>query len=344
MTDIDVPASTAPAVATAADQPSAPFGSVFAPLMALSRFDGETWSDPELTGVGTFALHPGTHALHYGSACFEGLKAHRQPGGDVVPFRSDAHAARLRESARRMCLPVPPAELTTTLIDLTVAAAADDTPLPPGSLYLRPTLLGTDVTIGAAAHPSESAVLYVLACPVGDYLPPRPLTIAVETVTPRTTPQFGVVKAGANYAMALSSVMRARADVGADQVLFAPAGVVEETGASNVVLLDGERLLTPALTDAFLHGVTRDSLLRVARRLGWRVDERDVTVDDCLEWIVRPTAELVLTGTAAVVASVGALVVEGTHHAVGTAGRTPSTDLLRAMLLDIQTGRATFDW
>ena len=71
-------------------------------------------------------------------------------------------------------------------------------------------MLGTDVTIGAAASPSVTAVLYVLACPVGDYLPPRPLTIAVETTTPRTTPQFGVVKAGANYAMALAPIIEAQ--------------------------------------------------------------------------------------------------------------------------------------
>ena len=105
---------------------------------------------------------------------------------------------------------MPPAELVAELIDLAVAANADLTPDTPGALYLRPTLLGTDVTIGAAAAPSASAILYVLACPVGEYLPPRPLTVAVETVTPRTTPQFGVVKTGANYAMALSPIAAAR--------------------------------------------------------------------------------------------------------------------------------------
>ena len=162
-----------------------------------------------------------------------------------------------------------------------MAANADLTPDTPGALYLRPTLLGTDVTIGAAAAPSASAILYVLACPVGEYLPPRPLTVAVETVTPRTTPQFGVVKAGANYAMALSPITTAKERFGADQVLFAPDGTVQETGASNVLLLDGDEVLTPALSDAYLHGVTRDSLLRVAASLGWRVSEREVTVADC---------------------------------------------------------------
>jgi branched-chain amino acid aminotransferase len=324
--------------------PSAPFGSVFGPVMAVARFDGGAWSTPEAVDVESFHLHPGTHALHYGSSCFEGLKAHRHPDSSVRPFRPAAHVARLRQSAARLWLPVPPAELASELIDIAVAANAELTPASPGALYLRPTLLGTDVTIGAAAHPSATAILYVLACPVGDYLPPRRLTLAVETVTPRTTPQFGVVKTGANYAMALAPIMAASADSGADQVLFAPGGVVQETGASNVLLLDGDDVLTPALTDAYLHGVTRDSLLRLAGSLGWGVAEREVTVADCVAWAERPDAEMALTGTAAVVAAVGTLVVDGARHAVGATGTSPRTDHLRRALLDIQAGRTTFEW
>src|SRR4051812_37571140 len=319
--------------------PSAPFGSVFGPVMAGSRFEGGTWSDPDAVDVASFSLPPGPHALHYGSSCFEGLKAHRHPDGSVRPFRTAAHVARLRQSATRLCLPVPPAALLAALIDLAVAENASLTPDPPGALYLRPTLLGTDVTIGAAAAPSATAALFVLACPVGEYLPPGRLTLAVETVTPRTTPQFGVVKTGANYAMALASIMAAREQFAADQVLFAPGGVVQETGASNVLLLDGDDVVTPELSDAYLHGVTRDSLLRLARSLGWSVTERELTVADCVEWAARPGAEVALTGTAAVVAAVGTLVVDGVAHIVGATGTSPRTDQLRATLLDIQAGR-----
>jgi branched-chain amino acid aminotransferase len=329
--------------AAAPAAPAAPFGSVFAPMMAVARFDGVAWSPADTVALEGFALHPGTHALHYGSSCFEGLKAHRQPDGSVRAFRPDAHVGRLRQSAARLLLPVPPAELASDLIERAVAAASELTPDPPGALYVRPTMLGTDVTIGAAAAPSRTAILYVLACPVGEYLPPRPLTVAVETETPRTTPQFGVVKTGANYAMALGPIEAARERFGADQVLFAPGGTVQETGASNVLLIDGDRVLTPALTDAYLHGVTRDSLLRVAASRGWEVIERDVSVADCLQWIASPTAELALTGTAAVVASVGRLVVDGTAHPVGIGG-TARTDALRTALVDIQTGRAAFVW
>ena len=331
---------------TIEDRPAAPptgaFGTTFGPLMAVATFEAGAWSAAEVVALDTFSLHPGTHALHYGSSCFEGLKAHRQPDGSVRSFRADAHVERFRQSAARLRLPVPPPTLAAELIDRAVEANGELTPEPPGSLYIRPTLLGTDVTIGAAAHPSSSAVAYVIVCPVGDYLPPRPLTIAVETETPRTTPQFGVVKTGANYAMALPVIEAARNEHGADQVLFAPDGVLQETGASNVMLLDGERLLTPALTEAFLHGVTRDSLLQVACALGWEVEERDVTLDDCLEWIARPGAELILTGTAAVIATVGTLVVDGAHHPVGTPGSNPSAGELRDRLVAIQTGRTEF--
>lgn len=291
-------------------------------------------------------MHPGAHALHYGSACFEGLKAHRQADGSVRPFRPEAHVARLRQSAERLSLPVPPVALIAEMFDLAVAECEELVPDPPGSLYLRPTLLGTDESVGKATVPSDSAVFYVLGCPVGEYLPPRPVVLAVETAMPRTTPQFGVVKAGANYAMALTPTINARLRDGADQVLFAPGGVLQETGASNIVFLDSRRLLTPALTDAYLHGVTRDSLLRLARARDWTVEERDVTVDDALAWIASPTAEVALTGTAAIVAPVGTIVVDGVRHEVGSssAGVHPGTDELRQALVEIQTGRASFDW
>ncbi len=320
---------------------TAPFGTVFGEVMSVARVDDNGWTEPSLEALTSFTMHPGTHALHYGSSCFEGLKAHRTVDGGIRAFRPDKHAARLQQSCGRLLLPAPSTGLVTELIDMAVRANAAITPPAPGSLYLRPTMLGTDVTIGAAAYPSHSAILYVLACPVGDYLPPRPLTIVVETEVPRTTPQFGVVKTGANYAMALGRIDQARRQHQADQVLFAPGGVVQETGAANVVLLDGEHLITPELTDAFLHGVTRDSLLQVARAMGWKVEERTITVDDCIEWAQRPGAEVGLTGTAAVIAQVGTLVVGDRRIELAT---QPDSKLveLRRTLGEIQTGARPF--
>ena len=211
-------------------------------------------------------------------------------------FRADAHGARLRQSAARLCLPVPPAELVAELIDLAVAANADLTPDTPGALYLRPTLLGTDVTIGAAAAPSATAILYVLACPVGEYLPPRPLTVAVETVTPRTTPQFGVVKTGANYAMALSPIAAAQGALrrrpGAVRAgrHGAGDGRVERPAARRRrrAHAGADRRL-PARRDAGLAAARR------RRRAAGASPSATVTVADVVEWIARPGAELALT-------------------------------------------------
>lgn len=336
-------ATTSDPSAIIAAAATAPFGTVFGEVMSVSRGDDHGWSEPTIEALSSFTMHPGMHALHYGSSCFEGLKAHRTVDGAIRPFRADKHAARLQQSAGRLLLPVPPIELTTRLIDMAVEANGAVTPPAPGSLYLRPTLLGTDVTIGAAAHPSHSAILYVLACPVGNYLPPRPLTIVVETEIPRTTPQFGVVKTGANYAMALGSIDRAHREHQADQVLFAPGGLVQETGAANVVLVDGDTFVTPELTNAFLHGVTRDSLLQVARSLGWKVEERTLTVDDVVEWASRPTAEIGLMGTAAVIAQVGTLVVG--DRRIELSPQEPSKLVeLRRTLGEIQTGARAFDF
>lgn len=336
--------TSAAADVTGGEPAPAKFGTVFGERMAIASFGPTGWAPMSVVETDSVSFGPATHALHYASACFEGLKAHRRPDGSVRSFRADRHVERMRQSADRLCLPVPPTDLLSEMIAETVAVNADITPSPPGALYLRPTLIGTDHDIGAAATPSAGALLYVLASPVGEYLPPRALRILVETDGARTTPQFGVVKTGANYAMALSVIRAARDEHGADQVLFAPDGVIEETGASNIVFLDGERLISPALTDAFLHGVTRDSLLRLARDRGWQVEEREVTVDEIVELIDRPTAEVALSGTAAVLASVGELVVRGEVLSVGTAGQSPRTDELRSALTDIQTGRVSVDW
>ena len=149
-----------------------------------------------------------------------------------------------------------------------VAANADEVPEPPGSLYIRPTYVGAGADIGAAAHPAPSALLFVLNSPVGDYFKGgiRPLTLHLEKSAPRTVPQFGMVKCAANYAMALGSTMDAMAgNEAVDQVLFATDGDITETGASNFFLGDDERIITRHLDESFLHGVTRDSVIQLAR-------------------------------------------------------------------------------
>jgi len=349
-----VTASTAPAEPGVPAEPGAPpveepaaapaFGSVPAPTMVRSDVIGGVFGTLQAVPTAPLAIHPFAHALHYGSACFEGLKAHRGRDGVVRLFRPERHVARMRRTAELLCLPVPPEGLLAEAIRAAVAANLDAAPAAPGALYLRPMLLGMDPNIGAAAAPSEDALLLVLVSPVGDYFAggSRALKLLVETELPRTTPQFGEAKAGANYVMALGVTRRARAEHGADQVLFAPGGDVQETGAANFLLIDDERIVTRALDSSFLHGITRDSVLQLARDLGYRVEERDIHVDEVLAW----RGEAALAGTAAVLSSVGTLVHEGREVTIGAGEVGPNTVRLREALLAIQRAEVPdpHDW
>lgn len=318
------------------------FGTVVADHMVVSRTAGGVFARWQVEPVAPLSLHPATHALHYGSACFEGLKAHRGPDGQVRVFRASDHAARMRASADTLCLPVPETDLIVEMIRAAVQANLEQVPHLPGALYVRPTLLGVDTNIGAATTPSSEALLYVIASPVGDYFDSsRALIVEVETRLPRSTPQFGQVKTGANYAMALGVTMRARA-AGADQVLFAPDGDVQETGASNFMLLDNTRLVTKPLDGSFLAGVTRDSVLTLARELGYRIEERDINIDELFTWAA--VGEAALMGTAAVLAGVGAFIHDGNTIQVGHGGVGPNTQRLRQALIAVQRGQAPDKW
>jgi len=322
--------------------PTAPFGTLFTAQMSHVRYEDGAWGEPVLGPVQPFSFHPAAHVLHYGSACFEGLKAHRGLDNVVRIFRSASHVARMRQSADVLCLPVPPAEMLDTMIRDVTRASEAEVPAAPGSLYLRPTLVGTEENVGAAAAPSTSALLFVLAGPVGDYFSGgiRPLSLDIEIVQPRTTPTFGSVKSGANYVMALRPTLQAKKKLGVDQVLFAPGGLVQETGAANFMLIDAQRVITPALNDTFLHGVTRDSLLRLAADMGYVVEERDVTVEEVLDWARRPDAEAALSGTAAVLSPVGKLMFQGEAVTVGSGDIGEHSMRLRKALTDLHVGAA----
>ncbi|MBT5139454.1 MAG: branched-chain-amino-acid transaminase [Acidimicrobiaceae bacterium] len=326
----------------AADPFTAPFGTLFGDKITIARM--EAGDDYRYSGsaepMENFSLHPATHALHYGSTCFEGMKAFRQNDGSLAIFRLDDHVRRLAQTVAQLHMSVPDVALVKTMIIDAAEANASHTPDAPGSLYLRPTLLGMQINIGAAATPSDSAMFYVFASPVGDYFAGgvRPLTIHVETNTPRTTPQFGRAKAGANYAMALGPTLDAKAAHGADQVLFASGGDVTETGAANFFLVDNDRVITRELDDSFLHGVTRSSVLALAVDLGYGVEERRISLDELREWASR--GEAFLSGTAAIIAPVGTLNLEGDTVTFGDGQPGPNTLRLRDALTDIQVGAA----
>jgi branched-chain amino acid aminotransferase len=311
--------------------------------MAVATYQGGRWSPSEIKPVAPVELSPAAHVLHYASTCFEGFKAFRRADGTIHIFRMDRHIQRMRQSARQLVLPEPDAAQLADMVRAVIHRSRDAVPEAPGALYLRPILFGTTANIGAAATPTTEASLIVLASPVWDYFSGgmKALRILVDDENTRSAAQMGMVKTGGNYAAALGPTLSARAKYQVDQVLFCPGGQVQETGAANFVLIRDGELLTRGLDTTFLHGVTRDSLLTLARDLGNKVSERTFDVKEMLEWV--KTGEATLTGTAAVLAGVGTLIYRGTEHRVGNGDVGPLTRALRAQLVAIQQGEAADD-
>ena len=318
-----------------------PFGTEFCDRFAIVRYADGAWSAPSVEPLAPLSLHPAAHVFHYASTCFEGFKAYRWSDGKGRIFRLHDHVARMQRSAESLRLPIPDADLLAGMVIDVVHQNLAEIPEPPASLYLRPTLIGTLQNIGAAAAPSHEAILFVLASPVGDYFASgaAALKLLVEDKRARTTEQLGSTKTGGNYAAALGPTMDAKAKYGVDQVLFCPDGDVQETGAANFLLISDDEILTKALDSSFLHGMTRDSILKLGAELGYKISERDFTVEELLDKV--STYEACLSGTAATLSPVGALVYNGKEIPVRDGQPGPNRAKLQKALQDIQYGLTT---
>ena len=326
--------------------PRPAFGSLLTDTMAVATYSNGQWSDHEVRKTGPIEISPAAHVLHYSSTCFEGFKAYKWADGSVNVFRMSSHIERMCQSARSLALPEPDPDQLETMITTVIDRVRDQVPDAPGALYMRPILFGTTPNIGAAANPPRELMLIVLASPVWDYFSGgmKALKIYVETEATRCASHLGMVKTGGNYAAAMGPTLAARQKYGVDQVLFCPGGEVQETGAANFLLIREGKIMTRSLDATFLHGVTRDSLLRMAPRLGYQVEERVFTVEEMLDWA--KDGEAALSGTAAVLAGVGMLVRDGREHRVGSGDVGPHTKRLRAALVGIQQGEVpdTHGW
>ena len=322
------------------------FGTEFCDQFAIARYADGAWGEASVQPTAPIPMHPAAHVLHYASSCFEGFKAYRWSDGKGRIFRLHDHVARMQRSAKSLRLPIPDADMMAQMVIDAVHANIDAIPEPPASLYLRPTLVGTLENIGAAAAPSSEALLYILCSPVGDYFAggAAALKLLVEDERWRTTEQLGSTKTGGNYAAALGPTLDAKEKYGTDQVLFCPGGDVQETGAANFLLISDDEILTKSLDTTFLHGMTRDSTLKLGAEMGYKITERPFTVDELLEKV--KTWEACLSGTAATLSPVGTLVYHGEEILVRDGQPGPNRKKLQTALQDIQYGNRedTHDW
>jgi len=316
------------------------FGTEFCDHFSIARYSDGAWQASNIIPLAPLPMHPAAHIFHYASTCFEGFKAYRWQDGKARIFRLSDHVARMQKSAASLRLPVPDADLLSGMVTDLVGHHVGDIPEPPSSLYLRPTLIGTLENIGAAAAPSTEATLFVLASPVGDYFAggAKALKLLVDDQRARSTEQLGSTKTGGNYAAALGPTLEAKEKYGVDQVLFCPDGDVQETGAANFLLISDDEIITKPLDTTFLHGMTRDSILKLGAETGYKVNERNFTVAELIDGVSR--FEAVLSGTAACLSPVGALVYKGEEIAVRDGKPGPNAAKLQKALQDVQYGLA----
>ncbi|MGQ7297461.1 branched-chain amino acid aminotransferase [Quadrisphaera sp. KR29] len=306
------------------------------------------WGQARVEPYGPLLLDPSAAVLHYAQEVFEGMKAYRWADGSVWTFRPQANAARFARSARRLALPeLPEADF---LASLEALVSADEAWVPTGgetSLYLRPFMFASEAFLGV--RPAATVDYLVIASPAGSYFTsgPRPVKLLVSrTYTRAAAGGTGAAKCGGNYAASLLAQQEAYA-AGCDQVVFLDAAEqrwVEELGGMNVFLVTADgRLLTPELTGSILEGVTRDSILEIARDLGLQPVEQRIALDDWLAMAAGgEVTEAFACGTAAVVTPIGSFVDGGDTKPAAAeadvAGKV--TEAVRSTLLDVQYGRA----
>ncbi|MFI9625672.1 branched-chain amino acid aminotransferase [Streptomyces sp. NPDC052042] len=329
------------------------FGRYFTDHMVTIRWtEGRGWHDGQLVPYGPLSLDPATTVLHYAQEIFEGLKAYRRPDGGVATFRPDANARRFQASARRLAMPELPVETFIEACDVLVQQDKAWVPAHGGeeSLYLRPFMIATEVGLGV--KPANEYLFVVIASPAGAYFPGgvKPVSIWLSENRVRAVPGgMGDAKTGGNYAASLLAQAEA-GEKGCDQVAYLDAVEhkwVEELGGMNLYFVYGDKIVTPALTGSLLAGVTRDSLLTVARDLGYASEEGRISIDQWREDTANGTlTEVFACGTAAVITPVGTVKCAGGEWTQGDGGAGEVTLKLRERLLDIQRGVAedTHGW
>jgi len=335
-----------------ADESALGFGRIFTDHMFIMDYEeGRGWHDARVVPYAPFAIDPAAMVLHYGQEIFEGMKCYRRADGGLQLFRPMDNFARMTRSAQRMCMPALDEETAMEGLKKLIELDQDWVPHRDGtSLYIRPTMISMDVGLGV--HASKTYRFFIILSPVGAYYKEglKPVSIYVEDEYVRAVRGgVGFTKCAGNYAASILAGDIAEKK-GYSQVLWLD-GVeqryVEEVGSMNMMFAYGTHIVTPKLNGSILPGITRDSILKLARKLGYQADEERLDIHQIFaDAKSGKMTEAFGTGTAAVISPVGVLAMKDEKVTLGDGGIGPLAQKLYDTLTGIQYGRLEdpFGW
>lgn len=316
------------------------FGKHISDHMIVADWNKGGWSDPKVVPYGELRMSPSILALHYGQAVFEGMKAFHMKDGTINIFRPQKHHDRFNKSLVRMCMPTIPYEMFMMSLRALIEVDKDWVPTGEGSaLYIRPLVFASEARLGVKV--SDQYKFVILTSPVGPYYS-KPLRLKIEEHFTRTAEGgTGFAKCAGNYGGAFYPTQLAKQE-GFDQVLWTDHKehqYVDEVGMMNVMFVLDGTLVTPELNSAILDGVTRDSILKIAKEMGLKVEERRVSLDELEQaFINKSITEAFGAGTAAVVAPVAIINFHGTDHHLPPIDAGSIQLKMKHALLEIRTG------
>ncbi|MET4082320.1 branched-chain amino acid aminotransferase [Pedobacter sp. UYP30] len=333
---------------TTTDFSELPFGKVFSDHMFTADFEGGHWTNFQIMPYGPIAMSPAISALHYGQAIFEGLKAYRLPDGRISVFRADKNFERFNKSASRMSMATVPENIFMEGLAALVKLDERWVPAQDGyALYIRPVMFATDPYLGVRA--SESYKFALLTTPTGPYYS-NALKIKIETEYTRADDGgVGFAKTAGNYGRSLYPFEQAK-EQGFDQLIWTDANTheyIEEAGTANLLFVIDGKLITPSIRSTVLDGVTRDTILTLAKDEGIEVEERRVSVKEVIEGIEKGTlTEAFAAGTAATITQLGEIGYQNKLYTLPGAGSRPISNGIAKKLNDIRYGLApdTYGW
>lgn len=321
------------------------FGSYFTDHMFMMDYtEGRGWHDARIVPYAPIPMDPATMVLHYAQETFEGLKAYRDPNGDITLFRPEMNARRMINSNRRICMAELPEEMFVEAVEAIVKYEQDWIPTAKDtSLYIRPFMFASEAGVGV--HPAKMYTFIIILSPVGSYYPEgvNPVKIWVEDEYVRAVKGgTGFTKCGGNYAASIAAQVKAESH-GYTQVLWLD-GVhrkyVEEVGTMNVMFVIDGKIITAPLEGSVLPGVTRDSIIHILKDWGYEVEQRDLSIDELMEAGKNgKLTEAFGTGTAAVISPVGQLYYKGEEIIINGFKTGDLTQKLYDTLTGIQWGR-----